>query len=344
MEKSKEKMYFYYKNDLKNHSTNNGITLIALVVTIIVLLILAGISIQMLTGQSGILTQAQEAQRRTEIAQADEEQKLEQMEQWMEEQKENKGETKNVLEDFTKNPNKYKKPSSQTETDDVGISENGTVLDMDLWDYEIDEETGSFALVGIFDGSNHASPSFTFKPNEKGGYEGIKITTDSSGKKVAEFIGGIPTYLRVKNKIFILRKIGLGAFCGIVPEDFLNDNSIVPDYLVQKLNFNILKIKLPTTINMIERAAFVCNFCITELKIPDDVSIIKEIAFGWCSNLESITILENVKNIEDGAFYECNSLSTINYRGTREQWEEINIDESGNDALKNANINYEYQD
>ena len=35
-----------------------GITLIALVITIIVLLILAGVSIAMLTGQNGILTQA----------------------------------------------------------------------------------------------------------------------------------------------------------------------------------------------------------------------------------------------------------------------------------------------
>ena len=38
-----------------------GITLIALVITIIVLLILAGVSIAMLTGQNGILTQAQNA-------------------------------------------------------------------------------------------------------------------------------------------------------------------------------------------------------------------------------------------------------------------------------------------
>ena len=37
---------------------NKGITLIALIVTIIVLLILAGVSIAMLTGQNGILTQA----------------------------------------------------------------------------------------------------------------------------------------------------------------------------------------------------------------------------------------------------------------------------------------------
>lgn len=40
---------------------NKGITLIALVVTIIVLLILAGVSIAMLTGQNGILNRGQEA-------------------------------------------------------------------------------------------------------------------------------------------------------------------------------------------------------------------------------------------------------------------------------------------
>ena len=46
----------------------NGITLIALVITIIVLLILAGVSIAMLTGENGILTQAQRASEETEVA------------------------------------------------------------------------------------------------------------------------------------------------------------------------------------------------------------------------------------------------------------------------------------
>ena len=43
---------------------NGGITLIALVVTIIVLIILAGVSISMLTGQNGILTRAAEAKEK----------------------------------------------------------------------------------------------------------------------------------------------------------------------------------------------------------------------------------------------------------------------------------------
>ena len=57
--------------------TNKGITLIALVITIIVLLILAGVSIAMLTGENGILTQAQNAKNRTAEAEAQERQDLE---------------------------------------------------------------------------------------------------------------------------------------------------------------------------------------------------------------------------------------------------------------------------
>ena len=46
------------KKKKENNLNTKGITLIALVITIIVLLILAGVSIAMLTGQNGILTQA----------------------------------------------------------------------------------------------------------------------------------------------------------------------------------------------------------------------------------------------------------------------------------------------
>ena len=56
---------FYLRKKLKN---TKGITLIALVVTIIILLILAGVSIAMLTGNNGILTQGKRAKEETEIA------------------------------------------------------------------------------------------------------------------------------------------------------------------------------------------------------------------------------------------------------------------------------------
>lgn len=45
--------------------SNQGITLVALVVTIVVLLILAGVSISLVNGQNGIVTKAQEAKEKT---------------------------------------------------------------------------------------------------------------------------------------------------------------------------------------------------------------------------------------------------------------------------------------
>ena len=68
---------------MKKNVNNSGITLIVLVVTIVVLLILAGISISMLTGQNGILNRATEAKEKTEISSKDEQRKLAQAEALM---------------------------------------------------------------------------------------------------------------------------------------------------------------------------------------------------------------------------------------------------------------------
>lgn len=57
---------------MKIKDSSKGITLIALVVTIIVLLILAGVSIATLAGENGILTQAGDAKTKTKIAEAEE--------------------------------------------------------------------------------------------------------------------------------------------------------------------------------------------------------------------------------------------------------------------------------
>ena len=56
------------KTEKKLRFNQKGITLIALVITIIVLLILAGVSIATLTGENGILTRANEASKKTEVA------------------------------------------------------------------------------------------------------------------------------------------------------------------------------------------------------------------------------------------------------------------------------------
>ena len=89
---------------------DKGITLIALVITIIVLLILAAVSIATLTGENGILTRTQEAKKQTEIASVKEQAQLD-ISNWIAEELENGRngiisdweEIKNILD--TANPN-----------------------------------------------------------------------------------------------------------------------------------------------------------------------------------------------------------------------------------------------
>lgn len=57
---------------MKNFKKQNGITLVALVVTIIVLLILAGVSLSLVAGENGILKRATNAADANEIATAKE--------------------------------------------------------------------------------------------------------------------------------------------------------------------------------------------------------------------------------------------------------------------------------
>ena len=80
--------------------TNKGITLIALVVTIIVLLILAGVSIATLTGENGILTQVNKSKQQTEIAEVKERAKLDIMD-WQAEKLKN-GEDTILTDDIVK--------------------------------------------------------------------------------------------------------------------------------------------------------------------------------------------------------------------------------------------------
>ena len=64
------------KTNIDKLKTKRGITLIALVITIIVLLILAGVTIATLTGENGILTKATEASDKTKEANAEEQVQL----------------------------------------------------------------------------------------------------------------------------------------------------------------------------------------------------------------------------------------------------------------------------
>ena len=81
--KVKEKMKAKNK---RNYLRENGITLIALVVTIVVLLILAGVSVNALFGNSGIIEKAKEAQNAMNMAKENDEKGINELTNWLDNQ------------------------------------------------------------------------------------------------------------------------------------------------------------------------------------------------------------------------------------------------------------------
>lgn len=62
---------------------------------------------------------------------------------------------------------------------------------------------------------------------------------------------------------------------------------------------------------------------LTSVEIPDSVTSIGSYAFDWCKKLTSVTIGNGVTSIGSNAFRDCTSLKTVNYRGTKKEWDSI---------------------
>ena len=66
---------------------------------------------------------------------------------------------------------------------------------------------------------------------------------------------------------------------------------------------------------------------ILSVVIPEGVESIGSGTFSECFNLARISIPLSMKHIEDAAFYETFAISIVEYHGTQEQWDQINIEQ-----------------
>ncbi|MFI3230445.1 MAG: leucine-rich repeat protein [bacterium] len=85
-------------------------------------------------------------------------------------------------------------------------------------------------------------------------------------------------------------------------------------------NFLILIIKKFSN----EKAFAYCK-SLNSIYIPNNVTSIRSDAFKKCTNLESIYIPTNVTSIEMGSFDMCHNLKNIYYKGSKNNWNDINI-------------------
>lgn len=123
---------------------------------------------------------------------------------------------------------------------------------------------------------------------------------------------------------------------------------VIPDGVLRigKLAFSdcnkLEKITIPDSVAVIDDSAFSYCYNLTKITLPKSIKKIELNTFISCSNLKSIFIPAGVTAIGDGAFSECDSLTDIYYEGTKDDWEQIVIenDEWGNYILYDATIHF----
>lgn len=100
---------------------------------------------------------------------------------------------------------------------------------------------------------------------------------------------------------------------------------------------NLTKVTLPTSVASVGSYAFFECYGLISAEIPDNVTELRG-TFLSCVSLETVTLPLSITKIGGQTFDKCKSLKTINYAGTKEDWDKIEIDPVANDSLNNATI------
>ena len=324
--------------ETKETKKNGGITLIALVITIIVLLILAGVSIATLTGQNGVLSQAENAKTETAHSRIYEAMRLEAQSYLAE--KNSGGYDGALIEYLNRNADK---PIVNDEgviniANLLGTTTNlGNGTSISSGDVYVLEQSDDAQYKIVYYGKQETENKelgslikdefstdaddvleygylFSWKDN---GQLSVQNSDYSYYLYPAKKNGGTAVYLLSKNKARLA-----------------NASLVVPSRLKGK------------KVTAISNSMFCFINGLEKVKIPDTVTTVESYAFYMVNDLKEIQIPASVKRIEQLAFYGCNTLKTVYYEGTEEDWKEIEIDgytDWRNKPLANANIIYNYK-
>ena len=320
----------------RNFNEKKGITLIALVVTIIVLLLLAGVSISMLTGQNGILNRATESKEKTGVAQEEEQIKLA------------------VMAALTDGTGTLTIPNLKKELASYGI----TIAEDATFPVTVSVGGKSYTIASTGEVTKVGSGSVTPTPNV-GGDENVIQPEDIEKEtekylEMAKAMGqsktgniGIGTDGKLVNlDLWKYEKtddgngINLGishiswaepGYIGDIVENRIQGK--IPQYVYLKddnkcypvlelfgtfyngLNdtkFNELREipDIPSTVNILKHTFVGCSG-LTNVTIPNGVTSIENYAFEDCTGLTNVTIPNSVTSIGSSAFEYCTGLTNV---------------------------------
>ena len=274
----------------KQKNKQRGITLIALIVTIIVLIILAGVSISMVVGDNGIITQAQKAKQETEIKSDEEKIRL----------------AINVVQIENNGNSKIKKDDLE-----IALSENGTKAIV------VDNEDGTRNIIFLDSKKIYKLNSDGSIEDTNSNFDSIYVAPETQDEVRNEGIIGIGTdgnpvdmdlweWMLLEDGTYCLNSINnldetwVTGYKGEVVEGKIEGS--IPTYISNDEGKNWKEVsELFMTFYNLEN--------LTNMpKLPNTLKKGKYTFFN-CKQLKNIENLPaNIKSLE-GFFYGCESLS-----------------------------------
>ena len=284
-----------------------GITLIALVITIIVLLILAAVTLNLILGDNGIITKADEAKTASNQKEVEEQLKLK------------------VQEYLANNDGEFNRSgflSSLTEFTNNGdntVTKDGVTLSI-----------GTKGEVAIVNNSDNSSSLLTWDVSEAQD-NSVIMTYDSSTKTVtvsgngsimeqmpAYYLSGLDTS-RMSDEEYMAEFMDthLGEYGKIINFDYPAETLIIENGVtsIGRCAFvfcsTIKNIIMSNSITSIGEQAFAASGITNITIIPDNITSISSGLFQECENLTDVTIPDSITSIGSQAFNYCSRLKTV---------------------------------
>lgn len=280
-----------------------GITTIGLVVTIIVMLILAGVTISTLTGNSGITTKASKAKTKSYLANIKEEYELYLSEKRMDDEY--------YLDTLYANDKTIRYEGNEVGT---GIAEIcSSIKKGDEKKFEIIK--GKIYYVSQ---DKNVIPiavelGFSINPYEitdsgvlKSSSMNLYLVDNDGHLDLSEYEGKIKT-------------IEAGAFSKVEIESGINplQSIVLPKGITTigddafSYNTSLTSIKIPNTVTSIGKRAFQGCTNLTSIEIPDTVTYIGDYCFSGCNRLQKIKLSKKIQTINQRLLQGCSSLTEI---------------------------------
>ncbi len=303
---------------------NKGITLIALVITIIVLLILSGVTIAMLIGSNGVITQGQKAKAMTELSGYKEQLKLYKSEKLAENQ------------EFLDTTLTAGKSGLMYNTQPQG--ETGTIKTIinnisDEYLEKLEVQKGNLLINTKDKEEIRVAQSLGIEVNPYDITEDGELLSSNGNLLLVDENGTLTIPASVT-------KIGEGAFANCSGLKMIIIPGSVKEIGTNAFSYNatLETVIMQEGVESIGTGAFASCSHLKNVNMPQSLREIKSSAFMGRNELESITIPPKVVNISAYAFYDCINLKEINlsentkeisaYSFTRTAFSEIHIPQS----------------